>query len=116
MVNDVIICFCRALGGQNNAGGPSSSQNRHQYLKIELKNAIVSQVSPSVVAGGDSQGNLRAEVFRREVDLRRTGCRWQEGRQGQHPGRLEPGQQHSEPHLIGSYVENTAEPVFRRFS
>lgn len=58
VINDVIICFYRALGGQNNAGGPSSSQNRHQYLKIELKNAIVSSVSPSVVEEG-----IPKEVF-----------------------------------------------------
>ncbi len=48
VVSDVIIYFYRAFGGQNNTGNPSATQNRHQYLKIELKNVIVASVSPAV--------------------------------------------------------------------
>jgi type VI secretion system secreted protein Hcp len=48
VVNDVIIYFYRALGGRNTTGAPGSSQSRHQYLKIELKNVIVASVSPVV--------------------------------------------------------------------
>lgn len=55
VINDVIIYFYRAFGGKNNTGNPSSTQNRHQYMKIELKNAIVSAVSPSVTGEGIPQ-------------------------------------------------------------
>ena len=55
VVNDVVVYFYRAFGGKNNTGSPSSSQNRHQYLRIELKNAIVASVAPTVSSEGIPQ-------------------------------------------------------------
>ncbi|MBX3680512.1 Hcp family type VI secretion system effector [Cognatazoarcus halotolerans] len=55
VVNDVVVYFYRAFGGKNNTGSPGSTQNRHQYLKIELKNAIVASVSPVVSSEGIPQ-------------------------------------------------------------
>ncbi len=52
VISDVIIYFYRAFGGKNTTGNPSATQNRHQYMKIELKNAIVGSVSPSVSGEG----------------------------------------------------------------
>lgn len=52
VVNDVVITFYRAFGGKNTTGNPSGTQNRHQYLRIELKDVLVSSVSPSVSSEG----------------------------------------------------------------
>lgn len=58
VVNDVVVYFYRAFGGKNNVGNPSGAQNRHQYLKIEMKNAIVASVSPSVNSEGIPSENF----------------------------------------------------------
>ncbi|MEW5787869.1 MAG: type VI secretion system tube protein Hcp [Pseudomonadota bacterium] len=55
VTNDVIIYFYRAFGGTNTTGDPSSTQNRHQYMKIELKNALIAAVAPSVNSEGIPQ-------------------------------------------------------------
>ncbi|AWI74640.1 Hcp1 family type VI secretion system effector [Parazoarcus communis] len=52
VINDVVICFYRAHGGKNTTGNPGTTQNRHQYLKIELKNVLVASVSPNVSSEG----------------------------------------------------------------
>lgn len=67
VINDVIIYFYRAHGGKNNVGSPSNSQNRHQYLKIELKNVIVASVAPTVSGEG-----IPAETF----TLKYSAVRW----------------------------------------
>lgn len=67
VVNDVVIYFYRAHGGRNSAGNPSDTQNRHQYLKVELKNVIVSSVSPSVSSEG-----IPTETF----SLKYSAVRW----------------------------------------
>lgn len=48
--NDVIIYFYRALGGKNST---STSVTRVNYLKIELKNVVVSSVASTLVDGND---------------------------------------------------------------
>lgn len=67
VVNDVAIYFYRAFGGKNSTGNPSSTQNRHQYLKIELKNVIVGSVVPSV-----SDEGIPTETF----SLKYSAVRW----------------------------------------
>ncbi|MCK9986066.1 MAG: type VI secretion system secreted protein Hcp [Azoarcus sp.] len=52
IINDAIVYFYRAFGGKNTTGNPSGAQNRHQYLKIELKNVLISSVSPTVSSEG----------------------------------------------------------------
>jgi len=52
VVNDVVVYFYRAFGGKNTTGNPNGTQNRHQYMKIELKNVLVSSVSPNVSGEG----------------------------------------------------------------
>lgn len=52
VVNDVVIYFYRAHGGKNSTGNPGNTQNRHQYQKIELKNVLISSISPNVSSEG----------------------------------------------------------------
>ena len=66
VINDVVIYFYRAHGGKNNVGSPSGAQNRHQYLKIELKNVVVASVEPTV------EENSGEEVF----TLKYSAVRW----------------------------------------
>ncbi|MFV5213862.1 Hcp family type VI secretion system effector [Azonexus caeni] len=67
VVNDVVIYFYRAFGGKNTTGTPSGTQNRHQYMKIELKNVIIASVSPSV----DSE-DIPSETF----SLKYSAIKW----------------------------------------
>jgi type VI secretion system secreted protein Hcp len=67
VINDVTVYFYRAFGGQNSTGNPSSTQNRHQYMKIELKNVIVASVTPSVSGEG-----IPSETF----SLKYSAIRW----------------------------------------
>jgi len=62
-----VIYFYRAFGGKNTTGNPSGTQNRHQYMKIELKNALVASVSPSV----DGEG-IPKETF----SLKYSAVKW----------------------------------------
>lgn len=67
IINDVTIYFYRAHGGKNTVGSPVSTQTRHQYMKIELKNVIVASVAPSVSGEG-----IPAETF----TLKYSAVRW----------------------------------------
>ena len=63
--NDVIIYFYRALGGKNST---STSVTRVNYLKIELKNVLVSSVAANVASGSD----LPTETF----GLKYSAVKW----------------------------------------
>lgn len=52
VINDVVVYFYRAHGGRNAAGDPGETQNRHQYLKVELKNVVIASVAPTVASEG----------------------------------------------------------------
>ena len=67
IVNDVVVYFYRAHGGKNSVGGPGSTQTRHQYFKVELKNVIVASVQPTVSSEGIPQ-----ETF----GLKYSAVRW----------------------------------------
>lgn len=67
VTNDVIIYFYRAFGGKNTTGNPSSTQSRHQYLKIELKNVIIAAVAPTV-----SEEGIPLETF----SLKYSAVKW----------------------------------------
>jgi len=61
----VVIYFYRAVGGSNTTG--TSANNRVNYLKIELKNALVSSVATSV-----SEEAIPSETF----GLKYSSIRW----------------------------------------
>jgi type VI secretion system secreted protein Hcp len=67
VINTVAIYFYRAQGGKNTVGNPASTQTRHQYLKIDLKNVIIGSVSPSV-----SDEGIPAETF----TLKYSAVKW----------------------------------------
>ncbi|PPE67698.1 Hcp family type VI secretion system effector [Caldimonas caldifontis] len=67
IIGDVVVYFYRAHGGKNNVGSPSGTQSRHQYLKVELKNVIVSSVAPTVNGEG-----VPSETF----TLKYSAVRW----------------------------------------
>jgi type VI secretion system secreted protein Hcp len=64
--NDVVVYFYRALGGKNTTG--SGANTRVNYLKIELKNVLVSSVNTSIISGSE----LPTEVF----GLKYSAIKW----------------------------------------
>lgn len=64
--NDVIIYFYRALGGKNKTD--EGKNNRANYLKIELKDVIVSSVNCNIASGSE----LPTETF----GLKYSGVKW----------------------------------------
>jgi type VI secretion system secreted protein Hcp len=64
--NDVIIYFYRALGGKNKTD--EGKNNRANYLKIELKDVVVSSVGANISTGTE----LPTETF----GLKYSGVKW----------------------------------------
>jgi type VI secretion system secreted protein Hcp len=63
--NDVIIYFYRALGGKNST---STSVTRVNYLKIELKNVLISSIGANIASGNE----LPTETF----GLKYSAVKW----------------------------------------
>lgn len=67
IVKDVIVYFYRAVASAANTVGSPTGVARKQYLKIEMKNVLISSVAPSV--GNDG---FPSETF----TLRYSAIRW----------------------------------------
>jgi type VI secretion system secreted protein Hcp len=66
--NEVIIYFYRAYGGKNRTENDATKNSRANYLKIELKDVVVSSVSTNI----SPDAELPTETF----GLKYSGVKW----------------------------------------